>query len=175
MNLLTALLRSASMSKELYVYTDPQLPSGLMEPAVAVGTATGFEVVVSDQSGMIIVQFPLWHLFTPQNVSSVPHLSATEQHEPICHHILGLCFAYRSCHPCYIPRENPDKHLSSMFLGDMSLCVTISRTIVGRMVKRMLYLLPHSPVSALQHVRSSLMHEAFPLLGPHSPLGERIG
>jgi hypothetical protein len=94
---------------------------------------------------------------------------------PICHHILGLCFAYRSCYPCYIPRKNPDKHLSSMFLGDMSLCVTISRAIVGGMVKRILYLLPHSPASVLRHARSSSMHEAFPLLGPHSPLGERIG
>jgi hypothetical protein len=70
------------MSKELYVYTDPQLPSELMEPGVAVGTATGFDAVVSDLSGIIIVQFPLWHLFTPQNVSPVPQLPATKQHQP---------------------------------------------------------------------------------------------
>ena len=69
----------------MMVFTNPQLPSGLMDPAVGVGTATGIDVDDTSggvHDGMIIVQLPLWHLFTPQNSSPVPHLPAALQQEP---------------------------------------------------------------------------------------------
>lgn len=61
-----------------YLFEPAQEPSGLIEPGVGVAMFDDIgrdevEVGVGNGSRKRMLQFPLWHLFSPQNADPVPY------------------------------------------------------------------------------------------------------